>query len=125
MNIIDSKLLRERGDIKIKNKKKHNIIGSSQRSDSSKEPARYTSISKRSELASTTKDISFVKLEENIKRQLKEIEERTVRASTRGKEIKGYDEKRMGVLTKGLKELSDMGIIPKNLMIIFKDGFED
>ena len=124
--MIDSKLLRERGgEIKVNAKNRYNIIGSSQRSDSNKE-ARQATVSKRSELASTnSKDILYLKLEENIKRQLKEIEERTVRASTRGKDIKGFDEKRMGVLTKALKELADIGAIPHSLMSTFKEGFED
>jgi len=55
-------------------------------------------------------------MEDNIKRQLRELEERTVRASTRGKDVKCFDERRLTVFTKALKDLADSGTIPNTLM---------
>lgn len=127
ISVVDSNMLRERGkDLKLKNKRRFHISGKSQRSDSQSEIIRYTPVSKRSELsASATKDQKLVSVEENIKRQLKEIEERTTRASTRGKDVKCFDEKRMAVFTKALRDLADSGCISNSLVTLLKEGFED
>lgn len=124
ISVVDSHMLREtRKDHKFKKKKFH-ISGNSHRSDSKSDLARHTPVSKRSD-SSNKITAQIGSLEENIKRQLKEIEERTVRASTRGKDVKCFDERRLSIFTKALKDLSDTGAIPNSLMTILRDGFED
>ena len=77
------------------------MSGKSQRSDSQGEITHYTPVSKRSDSSGKPiKDSKGSNIEENIKRQLKEIEERTVRASNRGKDVKWFDEKRLTVFYK-------------------------
>lgn len=125
ISVVDSHMLREsRKDSKFKKKKFH-ISGNSQRSDSKTEIARHTPVSKRSDASTNAQNVQLFGIEDNIKRQLKEIEERTVRASTRGKDIKCFDERRLNVFIKSLKDLADNEVIPATLMVLLRDGFED
>ena len=102
------------------------MSGKSQRSDSQGDITHYTPVSKRSDsIGNQAKDLKSANIEENIKRQLKEIEERTVRASTRGKDVKCFDEKRLTLFIKALRDLADTGLISNTLMVLIRDGFED
>lgn len=96
ISVVDSNMLREKG-------KFLNFETQARRAETKVNMHQYTPVSFRSDKT----DPSFKVIEDNIKTRLKELEERTVRASKRGVTVKVFDEKRMAIFIQAIKELID------------------
>ena len=82
----------------------------------------YTPVSNRSD---SKWEPTFAIIEDNLRKRIKDIEERTVRASKRGITAKIFDERRMTVFIQTLKDLDESNLISKSLACILIEGFED
>ncbi|CAI2362674.1 unnamed protein product [Moneuplotes crassus] len=115
ISVVDSNMLREKGNFL-------NFETQSRRAESKINKHQYTPVSVRSE---SKADPSFKAIEENIKARLKDHEERTVRASKRGNTVKIFDEKRLSIFIKAIKELLDFKLIPASLATLLLEGLDD
>jgi hypothetical protein len=115
ISVMDSNMLRERG-------KFLNFENNTKRADSNVKKHQYTPVSNRSDSGIP---LTFTSIEENLKKRVRDVDERTVRASKRGITIKIFDEKRMSIYIQGLKELHDSGLVPQSLTQFLIEGFED
>lgn len=90
--------------------------------DSKASKHQYTPVSNRSD---AKVEPTFGIIEDNLRKRIKDVEERTVRASKRGLTTKIFDEKRMAVFIQALKDLNEAGLIKPSLATLLIDGFED
>jgi hypothetical protein len=112
---MDNNMLREKG-------KFVNLDNKSRLTDSKAKKHQYTPVSNRSDKMSET---TFAIIEENLKKRIKDVEERTERASKRGIAVKVFDEKRMTIFIQTLRDLHDSSLLPKSLAHLLIEGFED
>jgi hypothetical protein len=115
ISIADSTMLRERGRLL-------NFETQTRRADSKIKKHQYTPVSNRS---NNGLEPTFAIVEDNLIKRIKELEDRTVRASKRGVTVKVFDEKRVSIYIQGLKELQDSKLMPHSLTQYLIEGFED
>ena len=115
INAIESNMLRERNNFL-------NFEGKLHKDDSKLSKHQYTPVSNRSD---SKCEPTFAIIEDNLRKRVKDIEERTVRASKRGITTKIFDEKRMSVFIQSLKDLDEANLISKSLVALLIEGFED
>jgi hypothetical protein len=115
VNLGDSSMLRERGKI-------FNFDTKTRRADSKFTKHQYTPVSNRSDHGPES---TFAIIEDNLRKRIKELEERTVRASKRGLTVKVFDEKRISIYIQSLRDLLDSKLMPHSLAQILIEGFED
>lgn len=99
-----------------------NIDNQTRRAESKFNKHQYTPVSNRSD---SKGEPTFAIIEDNLRKRIKEVEERTVRASKRGIDVKVFDEKRMSIYIQGLRDLHDSSLISKSLVQFLIEGFED
>ena len=92
------------------------------RSESKMSKHQYTPVSNRSDIKA---DSTFKIIEDNVLKRIKDLEERTVRASKRGITLKVFDEKRISIYIQSLKELNDAQLVSSSLVNVLVEGFED
>lgn len=108
-------MLRERGKIL-------NFETQTRRAESKVKKHQYTPVSNRS---NNGLEPTFAMVEDNLIKRIKDLEDRTVRASKRGVTVKVFDEKRVSIYIQGLKELQDSKLMPHSLAQYLIEGFED
>jgi hypothetical protein len=108
-------MLRERGKI-------FNFDSKTRRAESKFAKHQYTPVSNRSDHGPES---TFAIIEDNLRKRIKELEERTMRASKRGLSIKVFDEKRISIYIQSLRDLLDSKLMPHSLAQILIEGFED
>ena len=92
------------------------------RAESKVKKHQYTPVSNRSD---NKTEPTFNIIEDNLKKRIRELEERTVRASKRGITLKVFDERRIGIYIQSLRELNDTKMLSNSLAQLLIEGFED